>query len=166
MKSEIGIVAAFLFGIGCSHAAPRPQSLVAAASPSAAKSRPAYPQVTRRTLASTKVAARTGNEAIYFDFDSANLRSDDGPILQEVDRELAHNHKTLRIEGNCDERGTTEYNIALGDRRARQAKTYLERLGIPGKRIEVVSYGSERPKYLGHNENAWAKNRRDDFKLE
>jgi peptidoglycan-associated lipoprotein len=101
--------------------------------------------------------------AIFFDFDSATLRQDARPILQRLGEELAHAKKSIRIEGNCDERGTTEYNIALGEQRAREAKSYLERLGIPGKRISVVSYGSERPKYQGHDEPAYAKNRRDDL---
>jgi peptidoglycan-associated lipoprotein len=101
--------------------------------------------------------------AIYFDFNSANLKEDARPTLQRFGEELAHAKKSIRIEGNCDERGTTEYNIALGDKRAREAKSYLERLGVPGKRIKVVSYGSERPKYQGHDETAYAKNRRDDL---
>jgi peptidoglycan-associated lipoprotein len=71
----------------------------------------------------------------------------------------------VRVEGNCDERGTTEYNLALGDKRARAAAEYLQRLGVSRNKLEVVSFGSERPKNPGHNEEAWANNRRADFIL-
>jgi peptidoglycan-associated lipoprotein len=67
------------------------------------------------------------------------------------------------VEGNCDERGTTEYNLALGDQRARAAAKYLQTMGVPKEKLEVVTYGSERPKNPGHNEEAWANNRRADF---
>jgi peptidoglycan-associated lipoprotein len=67
------------------------------------------------------------------------------------------------IEGHCDERGTTEYNLALGERRAKEAKKYFVELGIDGKRIKTISYGKERPLDPGNNEEAWAKNRRDHF---
>ena len=69
----------------------------------------------------------------------------------------------VTIEGHCDERGTVEYNLALGDRRAESAKAYLVNLGIPASRIETVSYGEERPVDPGHNEAAWARNRRAAF---
>jgi peptidoglycan-associated lipoprotein len=112
------------------------------------------------------VAPRSGSaaDAIYFTYDAA-LLPDDGPaVLQEVARRLSANPRArLRIEGNCDERGTTEYNVALGENRARVAEQYLLRLGIPASRIEIVSYGSERPRERGHDESAWARNRRDDF---
>jgi peptidoglycan-associated lipoprotein len=68
-----------------------------------------------------------------------------------------------RIEGNCDERGTNEYNLALGERRAESAKNFLLSLGISPDRIETISYGEERPLAAGHNEDSWAQNRRDDF---
>ena len=72
-------------------------------------------------------------------------------------------HGALRIEGNCDELGTTEYNLALGEERARAAQAYLLHLGVPKGRLQTVSYGSERPKYPGHDDDAHAKNRRDDL---
>ncbi|MCK5229763.1 MAG: OmpA family protein, partial [Desulfobulbaceae bacterium] len=67
------------------------------------------------------------------------------------------------IEGNCDERGTNEYNMALGERRARSAKKYLTNLGVEGSRIETISYGEEKPLNYGHDELSWSQNRRDDF---
>jgi peptidoglycan-associated lipoprotein len=83
--------------------------------------------------------------------------------LQAIAREAKGSR--IHIEGNCDERGTTEYNIALGENRARAAARYLEHLGVSSTRIDYVSYGSERPKDLGHDDAAWAKNRRDDLVL-
>ena len=71
----------------------------------------------------------------------------------------------IRIEGNCDERGTNEYNLALGERRAESAKNFLLSLGISPDRIETISYGEERPVDPGHNDEAWAKNRNDQFTL-
>ena len=71
----------------------------------------------------------------------------------------------IKIEGNCDERGTAEYNLALGQRRADAAKDFLEGLGINSKRMQTISYGFERPLQQGHDEAAWAKNRRVDFVL-
>jgi peptidoglycan-associated lipoprotein len=105
-------------------------------------------------------------EAIFFDFDSALLRSEARPVLQKVAAEARGKEKEdLRVEGNCDELGTVEYNLALGDHRARAAKEYLVHLGVPANRIQVVSYGSQRPKFPGHDDDSRAKNRRDDFVL-
>ncbi len=71
----------------------------------------------------------------------------------------------IRIEGNCDERGTNEYNLALGERRANSANKFLVSLGVSPDQIEIVSYGEERPLALGHSKGAWAQNRRDDFEI-
>ena len=71
----------------------------------------------------------------------------------------------IKIEGHCDERGTVEYNLGLGDRRAMSVKNYLIDLGISADRIETISYGKERPVDPGHNEDAWAKNRRAEFRV-
>ena len=103
-------------------------------------------------------------EPIYFDFDKFDLRPGDREILNRNIQALSENPGAkIRVEGNCDERGTVEYNLALGDKRARAAKDYLVKLGVAEDRITAISYGKERPKYPGHNEQAWAKNRRADF---
>ena len=103
-------------------------------------------------------------QPIYFDFDKYNLRPGDREILNRNTKVLKKNPNVkIRIEGNCDERGSVEYNLALGERRARAAMEYLINLGIAPDRISIISYGKEKPKYPGHNEEAWAKNRRDDF---
>ena len=101
---------------------------------------------------------------IYFDFDRFNIRDDMKPVMEDNALFLL-NYPEFRIEiqGNCDERGTNEYNLALGERRAKAAKAYLVNLGINPDRIDTVSFGEERPLAPEHNEEAWAKNRRDDF---
>jgi len=116
-----------------------------------------------------KMAARNMfiNENIYFDFDKYNLLPLAQQVLQRKAEWLRNNPDVpVIIEGHCDERGTNEYNLALGDRRAESARTYLINLGIAGSRLTTVSYGEERPVDSGHNEVAWAKNRRAHFTTE
>ena len=100
---------------------------------------------------------------IYFDLDKYNIRADDAEILKKDAEWLKANPGQARIEGNCDERGTIEYNLALGQRRADSTKNYLVTLGVDKSRLETISYGKERPVDPGHNEAAWAKNRRAHF---
>lgn len=103
-------------------------------------------------------------EAIHFDYDKYNLRPDAQAILAKHGAVLQkYSDVTATIEGHCDERGTVEYNLALGERRAKSAHDYLLRYGIDGKRMKTISYGKERPVDPGHNEDAWWKNRRDEF---
>ena len=101
---------------------------------------------------------------IYFDFDRFNIR-DDMKTRIEGDAQFLLDHPEVRIEiqGNCDERGTNEYNLALGERRTKSAQAYLVNMGVNPDRIKTVSFGEERPLDPGHNKKAWAKNRRDDF---
>jgi peptidoglycan-associated lipoprotein len=102
--------------------------------------------------------------AIYFDFDKSDIRSDARDIMAQNAKALTERPTaTIRVEGNCDERGTEEYNLALGERRASAAKDYLVNYGIEAAKISTISYGESRPVDFGHNEDAWAKNRRDDF---
>jgi len=101
---------------------------------------------------------------IHFDFDQYSIRPEDRQILSgHADLLLKNKNVKIVIEGNCDERGTTEYNLALGDRRAQEAKKFLVNSGVDPKRIKTISYGMERPLDPDHNEDAWAKNRRDHF---
>ena len=102
-------------------------------------------------------------DAIFFDFDSAILRDEARPVLQQVAESVRQHDKSIEVEGNCDELGTVEYNLALGEQRARAAKDYLVHMGVSTDRITTVSYGSQRPKYPGHDDSARAKNRRDDL---
>jgi peptidoglycan-associated lipoprotein len=99
---------------------------------------------------------------VFFDYDTALIREDQKPVLRDDFIWLReHPQAKVTIEGNCDERGTVEYNLALGDRRAKVVKEYLVAAGIPAQRIATISYGKERPFVLGHDENAWRMNRRD-----
>src|SRR5262249_2565501 len=101
---------------------------------------------------------------VYFDFDSSKIRSGDARILDASAEWLKSNpNQVARIEGHCDERGTNEYNLALGERRAKAAMGYLVSKGIAPGRITITSYGKERPVCADHNEACWAKNRRDMF---
>src|SRR5512136_1730087 len=98
---------------------------------------------------------------IRFDYDKYDIRQVDEGILRENAAFLKKNPKMkIQIEGHCDERGTAEYNLALGERRANNTKRYLVSLGITSDRISTISFGKERPLDPGHNEEAWAKNRR------
>jgi peptidoglycan-associated lipoprotein len=102
---------------------------------------------------------------IYFDFDKFTLSADARQTLAENAEYLkAHSGTNVVIEGHCDERGSDEYNLALGESRALAAKNYLVSLGISAKQLSVISYGEERPAVKGSNEEAWAKNRRAEFK--
>ena len=101
---------------------------------------------------------------IHFDFDRYDIRSEDTEILKENAALLMRYPKVkIQVEGHCDERGTNEYNLALGERRANAAKKYLLSLGISADRISSISYGEEKPLDAGHDEEAWAKNRRGHF---
>ena len=101
---------------------------------------------------------------IYFDFDRFNIRADQSNRIENnADFLKQRSSVVVRIEGNCDERGTNEYNMALGERRARSAKKYLVNLGIVETQIETISYGEEKPLNYGHDELSWSQNRRDDF---
>ncbi len=103
----------------------------------------------------------------YFDFDKYNIRPDAARAL-EYNAELLKENPgaNIIIEGHCDERGTVEYNLALGERRANSARDYLVSLGVRANRMETISYGKERPVALGHNEEAWQLNRRCEFVVE
>lgn len=101
---------------------------------------------------------------IHFDYDKYGIREEDKPVLQNIAKWLLKNTSAkLSIEGHCDERGTNEYNLALGDRRAKAARDYLIALGIASGRIEMLSYGEEMPFCKEQTEECWTKNRRDHF---
>jgi peptidoglycan-associated lipoprotein len=107
------------------------------------------------------VTQMNGKNVIYFDTDKYDIDDADAAALRTQAQFLQrYPDRQITIEGHCDERGTREYNLALGERRANAAKNYLASLGIPEARMSVVSYGKERPVALGSNEEAWAQNRR------
>ncbi|MCK4840135.1 MAG: peptidoglycan-associated lipoprotein Pal [Desulfobulbaceae bacterium] len=113
-----------------------------------------------------EVEARTsaGLFPLYFDFDKSIIRSDQVERVEKNADFLKNNPDVrVRIEGNCDERGTNEYNMALGQRRALSGQQYLVNLGVAKSRFDTISYGEERSINFGHDELSWSQNRRDDF---
>jgi len=110
------------------------------------------------------VELRASLEKIYFDFDSANLFKQARDKLSKNAEIMKKDHDVkVQIEGHCDERGSDEYNLALGEKRARAAMQYLTLLGVPADHLSVISYGKEKPADSGHDQAAWAHNRRDEF---
>lgn len=123
---------------------------------------PATPPETAAPAAS----ASEVTQPVYFAFDDYSLNSEGQGQLNKLGEFLKSSDKAVvQIEGHCDERGSVEYNLALGQRRAQSAKNYLVQLGIDASRLPTMSYGEEKPAVEGHDESAWAKNRRDEFVL-
>ena len=143
--------------------APAPAPAVAAAAPPPAPAPvTAAPQPARP--APRDFAAVDALKHIHFDFDRADIRAADRRILDANAEWLKQNaNQIVLIEGHCDERGTNEYNLGLGDRRARATMNYLVRQGVQASRITVVSYGEERPACSEKTESCWAQNRRAAF---
>jgi len=124
--------------------------------------KPAAPEQSAKVEAAATVEASISD--INFDFDQSTIRPDAREILKaNADIILKKGAAAIAIEGYCDERGTVEYNMALGERRAQEAKKYLVNLGVKASQIKTISYGEERPLDPGNNEDAWAKNRRAHF---
>jgi peptidoglycan-associated lipoprotein len=152
------VVAVAVSGCSKKQAAPPP-----AVEPPPAAEQPATPPPAPETPAETPApepVALSWQDA-FFDYDSADLR-DEARAALDADARLLRDRPEVRvvIEGHCDERGTAEYNLALGERRAAAARDYLVAAGIDGGRLEIVSFGKERPFDPGHDEAAWAQNRR------
>jgi peptidoglycan-associated lipoprotein len=136
---------------------------------------PSIPQETNSNIAFTDFPGHTNwvenpeqfkSDSIHFAYDSSAVRSADKSKIAEVATYLKSNPQTaVRVEGNCDERGTEEYNRSLGERRALAAREELVRLGIASDRVDTISYGEDKPAETGHTAAAWEKNRRDDFVL-
>ncbi len=107
------------------------------------------------------------NEDIHFEFDKSGLLPEAKRILRDRAKwMMAHPNTSVIVEGHCDERGTSEYNMALGDRRASSTKSFLVNVGIASQRLTTISYGEEKPLDPANNDEAWAKNRRVHFVLE
>jgi len=104
--------------------------------------------------------------SVYFDYDSNAVKDEFRPVVQAHSKYMTADKRDakIRIEGNCDERGSREYNLALGQRRAEAVKKVMTVLGVQDGRIETVSFGEEKPQSQGHDESAWAQNRRADIK--
>lgn len=105
-----------------------------------------------------------GLRSIYFDFNSASLTTDSIDALNTNADLLKSNEKIeIQVEGHCDERGGVQYNLALGDKRAKTVKDYLISLGVESTRVDTISFGKDRPVAFGHDEGAWSQNRRGNF---
>lgn len=125
-------------------------------------SQPTATQQLQKTSSMTELQSTL--ERIYFDFDSASLSEVSRSTLAKNAAALAKEAMSkIRIEGNCDERGSAEYNLALGERRAKAAHQYLVTMGVKSDRLSIISYGKEKPAVQGSDESAWSKNRRDEF---
>ena len=171
MKKYILIlISLFLFTclVGC----PKKTGLKPAVEPTKTESKAeTKDEITPEPLQDEDVMSESGDlsekvdlKRIHFEFDKYRLTDEAKEILAENARVLRNNSKVrITIEGHCDERGTVEYNLALGERRAQAARDYLIELGVPANRIGIISYGKERPMEYEQNESAWSKNRRDEF---
>jgi peptidoglycan-associated lipoprotein len=149
---------------------PIDQSLAdkAAAERAAAERAAAERAAAERAAAERAAADRAAAElkTIHFEFDSFLLSQESRDILYSNAEFMLKKYKgKVVLEGNCDERGSDEYNLALGENRAKAAKNYLLTLGVPAEQLSIVSYGEEKPVDTGHTEEAWAKNRRVDFTM-
>lgn len=174
-RAVMNVTIAAMFAIylgGCSSTKPAPKPEETAQP--AAKQAPSKSLASAPSQSSSLDQLRKGGDVgtpassplkdIYFDFDRADLRPDARETLKVNAQWLKENPaSTVQVEGHCDERGTAEYNLALGARRAQAAKDYLVTLGIAEQRISTISYGQELPVCREHNEECWQKNRHDRF---
>jgi peptidoglycan-associated lipoprotein len=161
----LGLAVSMVGFTGCSKKQTQPAPKTTVQKPPAQTApAPAPRQQTRAQEQRQAVPTDLTFRTVYFDYDQSDIRTDQRSNIQS-NAELMQRNGTVKIlvEGHCDERGTDEYNIALGQRRADAAKQFLVEFGIDGSRINTVSYGESRPVDAGHSESAWAKNRRAEF---
>lgn len=145
--------------------APAPQPTPPAPAPAAPASDDGSAAAAAAARTTAAVLAEVGT-VVHFDLDQSDIRSEDRALLDRKAALLtANSGLRLRISGHADERGADEYNLALGNRRAASVKTYLGNKGIAASRLEVVSYGEERPLAPGHDEDSWFQNRRAEFEV-
>ena len=148
---------------------PSEQPAVKEEAPAVAPPQQAPESLTPADIQSGKVAAEIAVfDTVYFDLDSSDLRQDSRDVLSKNAEILLKSKPAtkIKIEGHCDERGSAEYNLALGERRAKSVQQYLLTLGVQPDRLSVISYGKEKPAVQGTSEEAWAKNRRAEFMLD
>jgi peptidoglycan-associated lipoprotein len=147
-------------------AAERAKKAAADAAARAAAEKAAAEAAAARLAAEIAAAKAAFATPVYFDYDKSDIRDDQKSTIEaKIPILLANPDMRIRIEGNTDNRGSDEYNLALGQRRAAEVKRYLVARGIAEGRIDVVSFGEERPAVGQDNEEAWAKNRRDEFNI-
>lgn len=145
-------------------AEPAPVVEAAPAAPAVADTRTVAPVETKSIDPLDDPKGVLANRSVYFDFDSYAVRADGKPVVENHSAYLTKNNKrSILIQGNTDERGGAEYNLALGQKRAEAVRKAMTTLGVPEGQIEAVSLGKEKPKAEGSNEEAWAQNRRADI---
>jgi len=152
----------------CSGAQPKPdaQANNAEAKPAVEAAKPAPATDTNNAQGQAELERAMEalrNVSVFFEFDSSTLTSEAKDKLSAVGTVLAYPDLKVRIEGNCDERGSEQYNLALGQRRADAAKRYLTSMGAHDRQLTAISFGDQKPKAAGHDEEAWRQNRRDDL---
>jgi len=167
MNRLIALIMPALVAVGCAHQQP---VVAEQTDPVNAPSTPAVKVAPAATAdlptGKEDLEAAVKNATIRFDFDAATLKPESQDALQKIGSVLKkHPNLKVRVEGNCDERGTTEYNMMLGSRRAGVARKYLTDLGVAVAQVDDVSYGAEKPVDALHTEDAWAKNRRDEVQI-
>ncbi len=160
------VVPGLMLTASCAKKVVKPEAAVSKSDTTAQRVVPPPPAPVDNSAQVAALAARQKFQAedVRFAFDSAVLDMTAQSILKDKAAWLkANTGANIVIEGNCDERGTVAYNLALGERRAASAKTFLTNMGVAPARMATISYGKEKPLDPGHNEQAWAKNRRDHF---
>ena len=172
--SLIVVATTLMLTAGCAQkSTPASSTQIGASGPTAEEIQAREEAERRRRIAESQLASRPATvtpggpamDTVYFEFDQATL-SDlaKNTLVRNAEWLRSHPDARIQVEGNADERGTPEYNLALGERRAVAVKSYLSSLGVDGSRLVTISYGEERPSDSGHGEEAWAQNRRVDFK--
>ena len=171
MRTGIVVLAVACLAAGCSSEPVKEQPKPAAearpapppkAEPKAATKPVETPRITANPLDDPK--SLLSKRSIYYDYDKSGIKDEYKPLIEAHAGYLAgHRGAKVRIEGNCDERGSREYNLALGQRRADSVKDALKLLGATDGQIETTSWGKEKPRAPGHDESAWAENRRSDI---
>jgi peptidoglycan-associated lipoprotein len=172
--SLIVVTTLMLLAVGCAQkTTPTSTTEMSASGPSTEEIRAREEEERRRRIAESQLASRPATvpsgtlvmDTVYFEFDQATLSDMAKETLVRNAEWLRSNaNARVQVEGNADERGTNEYNLALGERRAAAVKGYLTSLGIDDSRLLIISFGEESPADPGHSEEAWSKNRRVDFK--
>lgn len=164
MKLGLSLIAATLVLSACSSTPPQPQVSAPPAATPAVKTVVAPAPANDATQEEERVIKALASNSVFFDYDKFNVKPEYMDLLKKNYELMKANPKlTFMIEGNADERGTAEYNLALGQKRAEAVRKALVILGVPEAQLEATSYGSQKPRASCHEEKCWAENRRVDF---
>ena len=169
IRLAVAVFAAAFSGCAQKQVMAPPPPTPAVAQASVVQAPPPAPQAAAASTTSAKDQIQAllseALKPIYFDYNQSQVKPEGKEILAKIGQILkAHPEVDLNIAGNTDERGSTEYNQALGDRRAHAASQWLVAYGVKKSQLKAISYGKEQPVAVGHDESAWSKNRRDEFK--